>query len=262
MILADMHTHSTFSDGKMSIPELVDFYGQRGFGAIAVTDHICEDRTFFGVAASYLKYTLTPATFPLYMQILRSEAERAWDRYKMVVIAGYELSKNSWSNHRSAHILGLGIHDFIAADGDILDLARAIRAQGGLAIAAHPVSTRKFERQTYHLWNRRDELKSEFDAWEVASGPHLFDEVLKSGLPMIASSDLHHAEQINAWKTVLHCEKHPEAILDAIRKQELSFQFYKEGAKGDAHHRTLSYPLPSHLAHSPYASRVGNVFSA
>lgn len=230
MLLADLHTHSTFSDGQMTIPELVDFYGQRGFDCIAVTDHICETRTFLGLAAGYLSYTLTPATFPLYMQILRSEAERAWERYKMIVIPGFELSKNSWSNHRSAHILGIGVSDYVPADGDVVDLARAIRAQGALAIAAHPVSTRKFEPQTFHLWNRREEMAQELDAWEVASGPLLFEEVRKSGLPMVASSDLHHAKQINSWKTVLHCERHPEAVLEAIREQNLSFQYYKEVA--------------------------------
>lgn len=228
MMLADLHVHSTFSDGKLSIPELVDFYGSRRFGCIAITDHICEDKTFMGLAAGYLNYTLTPATFPLYLEIIRSEAARAWDRYRMVVIPGYELSKNSWSNHRSAHIIGLGVTDWISADGDVLDLARAIRAQGALAIAAHPVSTRKFEKQTYHLWNRRFELAEEFDAWEVASGPVIFEEVARSGLPMVASSDLHHPRQINAWKTVLKCERSAEAILDAIRKQQVSFHRYEE----------------------------------
>lgn len=29
MLLTDLHVHSTFSDGKMTIAELVDFYGQR-----------------------------------------------------------------------------------------------------------------------------------------------------------------------------------------------------------------------------------------
>lgn len=228
MMLADLHVHSTFSDGKMTIPEIVDFYGGRGFGCIAITDHICEDKTFLGKAASYLNCTLTEATFPIYMEILRSEKERAWDRYKMVLIPGFELSKNSWLNQRSAHILGLGIDSYVSADGDIVDLARAIRAQGGIAIAAHPVSTQKFEPQTFHLWNRRWELAQEIDAWEVASGAHLFEEVKKSGLPVIATSDLHHPKQINAWKTVFDCERHPEAVLEAVRKQRLEVRFYEE----------------------------------
>lgn len=228
MFLADLHVHSNFSDGQMSIPELVDFYGQRGFGAIAITDHICEDRSFLGLAASYLKLSLTQQTFPLYMQTLKLEAERALREYNMVVIAGFELSKNSWFNHRSAHVIGLGVSEIVKADGDIKDLARAIRSQGGLAVAAHPVSTRKFEPQTFHLWNRREELKTEFDAWEVASGPHFFEEVYASGLPMIATSDLHRKNQIESWKTLFRCARTQEAIFDAIRTQRLEFQFYRE----------------------------------
>lgn len=227
-MLADFHMHSTFSDGKLTIPELVDLYGSRGFGAIAITDHLCEAETVIGKAARYLGQTLTPATFPLYVEILRSEAERAWDLYRMVVIPGFELTKNSVSNHRSAHLLGLGISEFVPADGDPVELARAIRRQGALAIAAHPVHTRKTEKQTYHLWDRREELAAELDAWEVASGPYLFEEVAATRLPKIASSDLHRPSQFRSWKTVLSCERHPEAILEAIRRQELDFRFHDE----------------------------------
>ncbi len=218
--------HSTFSDGKLTIPELVDLFGSRGFGVIAITDHLCEESSTIGKAARYLGQTLTPATFPLYIEILKSEAERAWKQYKMVLLPGFELTKNSMSNHRSAHLLGIGVSQYIRADQDPLVLARAIRSQGALAIAAHPVHTRKSEKQTYHLWDRREELAPELDAWEVASGPYLFDEVLASGLPLVASGDLHQPEQITSWKTVFNCERHPEAILDAIRRQDVDFRFY------------------------------------
>src|SRR6476619_571527 len=97
MFLADLHIHSTFSDGKLSIPELVDFYGKRGFGAIAITDHLCETRSLIGKAAVYLEQTLTPASFPIYLEILRSEAKRAREQYGLIVIPGFELTKNSVS---------------------------------------------------------------------------------------------------------------------------------------------------------------------
>jgi hypothetical protein len=239
MFLADLHVHSTFSDGQMNIPDLVDFYGTRGFGAIAITDHIVEHRAFLGKAARHLNLCLTPATFPIYRAILRSEAERAWQQYKMVVIPGFELSKNSWFNHRSAHILGLGIKDFMEADGDIVELARGIRSQGALAIAAHPVSTGKLEPQTFHLWSRREELRNEFDAWEVASGAKWSHEVERSGLPMIASSDLHRKNQINSWKSVFTCERSQEAVLEAIRKQALSFTYYQERAVAEVYRKIV-----------------------
>lgn len=233
MMLADLHIHSTFSDGKMTIPQLVDFYGKRGFGAIAVTDHLCEESTMIGKAARYLGRTLTPATFPLYLEIIKSENERAWDQYRMILIPGFELTKNSVSNHRSAHILGLGVSRYVPSDGDVVDLARAIRAQGAVAVAAHPVNTQIAEKQTYHLWDRRDELEKELDAWEVASGAVMFPEVLRTKLPKLATSDLHRPSQISSWKTAFECERHPGAVLDAIRNQELSFKFYSEVEPND-----------------------------
>lgn len=230
--LTDFHIHSTFSDGKHSIPEIIDFYGKREFGAIAITDHLCEANTLIGKAAGYLNRTLTPATYPLYLEILRSETERAWDQYKMLVIPGFELTKNSVSNHRSAHILAIGVEEFLRADADPAELARKIIGQGGIAVAAHPVSTRKMEKQTFHLWDRREELASLFTAWEVAAGIHLFDEVLKSGLPMLANSDMHSFKQMTSWKTLLHCERSREAVLDAIRKQDVQFVFYNAAVHG------------------------------
>jgi hypothetical protein len=233
MFLGDLHLHSTFSDGQLTIPELVDLFGSRGFGAIAITDHICEGDSVIGRAAHILRKTLTPATFPLYAEIIRSEAERAWHQYRMIVLPGFELTNNSLRNSRSAHILGIGVTHFLGVEGDVTAQARAIRAQGALAIAAHPVSTRKFEKQTLHMWGRREELAPEFDAWEVASGPYLFSDVLHSGLPMVANSDLHALKQLSSWKTVFQCERHLQAILDAIRTQQVSFQFYQDVTSHD-----------------------------
>lgn len=226
MILGDFHVHSTFSDGKLTIPELIDFYGHQGLGAIAITDHICEDKSLIGRSAHFFNRTLTPFNFEHYMDTLRAEIERAWDQYRMIVIPGFEVTKNSLNNHRSAHIVALGVHEYIDPHLDILQTIRKIKSLGGLAIAAHPVDTGKWEKQTYHLWDQKEALASELDAWEVASGPVMFDEVLRSGLPMVASSDLHHPRQMSSWKTVLNCEKHPEAIFRAIRKQDLSFRFH------------------------------------
>jgi hypothetical protein len=264
MFLADLHVHSTFSDGKMNIPELVDFYGTRGFGAIAITDHIVEHQAFLGRAAGYLNLALSPATFPIYKAIIQSEADRAWRKYRMVVIAGFELSKNSWFNHRSAHILGIGIKEFMTADGDIKDLARGIRAQGGLAIAAHPVSTGKFEPQTFHLWSRREELRHEFDAWEVASGVKYFSEVQESGLPLLATSDLHRPNQINSWKTVFTCERSQDAILESVRAQDLSFTFYQEPAVESSNRRArwVRRPRAHNLEFGPLYGHLGHVAHA
>ena len=231
MILADLHVHSNFSDGQLSISELVDFYGSRGFGCIAITDHICEKKSFLGFAAKALKYTLTKENFPQYLEMIHEQADRAWRMYKMIVIPGFELSKNSWSNQRSAHILGLGVTAWMAAELDVLEMSRGLREQGAVAIAAHPVHTGLFEPQTLHLWNRREELRGVFDAWEVASGRFFSEEVHASGLPLIATSDLHRPKQITAWKTLLRVragDRSTDAVLNAIREQKLEFGFWND----------------------------------
>ena len=78
---------------------------------ILVTENILFQKLwiFTEKAAAYLNRTLTPENFPFYIEILKSEKKRAWNRYGMVLISGFEITKNSFSNHRSAHIIGLGI---------------------------------------------------------------------------------------------------------------------------------------------------------
>lgn len=228
--LVDLHMHSTFSDGKLSIPELVDLFGARGFGAIAITDHLCDNRTVLGKTAHVLNRTLTAATFPLYQQILKSEAQRAWEQYRMVLIPGIEITKNSVANSRSAHVLALGVDQWISADLDVFTMVDRIHDLGGLAIAAHPVPTNKLELQTHFLWDQREALAGKIDAWEVASGDKLFREVVRSNLPKIANSDLHHPRQIESWKTLVSCERHAQTVLQAIKDQQVEFCFYKEHA--------------------------------
>lgn len=228
MFLADFHVHTNKSDGRMPLRDVVDLFGKRGFGAIAVTDHLCENRSVLGKASRYLGCSLTEENFSEHMESIRREGERARKEYGMLVIPGFEITKNSISNHRSAHLLALGVDEYINPNLEIEEICLDIREKGGLTIAAHPVSTQKLEKQTYHLWDRREELRPYFDAWEVASGPHLFTEVLRSGLPMIASSDLHHARQITSWKSAMKCERTEPAILEAIRTQELNFAFYTD----------------------------------
>lgn len=232
MFLADFHLHSQFSDGSLTIPELVDLMGKNGMGAIAITDHLCERKTFLGKAAHVMSKSLSQKNFNDYLKLISEEAERAWELYRMLVIPGVEITKNSFSHKHSAHILAIDIYEYIDPDLPLSEVIDAIHAQGGLAIAAHPVSTGKAEHQTHQLWNAREELKHQIDAWEVASGRTLFSEVQKSGLPMIANSDLHDKRQIESWKTVFTSEKTSSAIKNAIVQQDLRFQYYQPAATG------------------------------
>lgn len=232
MFLGDFHMHSKNSDGKLAISELVDLYGRRGFGAIAITDHLCETGNFLGQSAYYLQKTLRALDYNRYVAEIEIEAARAKRQYNMIVIPGVEFTKNSFSHGDSAHVVALNIRKYIDPDQSVDAIIDAVHAQKGLAIAAHPVSTRKIEPQTYHLWHNRDRLSKKIDAWEVASGANLFDEVYESGLPMIANSDMHVRRQLSSWKTVLEGERSLENILASIKNQNIQFTYYEDPTAG------------------------------
>lgn len=226
MFLADFHLHSNFSDGVLPIAKLVDFMGFHGMGAIAITDHLCERKSFLGQSARLLAKSLTEKSFPIYMDIIMKEAERAQKEYGMLVIPGVEITKNSFSHKNSAHILAIGITKYIDPDLSLLEIIDAIHEQGGLAIAAHPVDTGKKEFQTQLLWEQKEALESRIDAWEVASGKELFPLVQKSSLRKIASSDLHHPRQIESWKSAFRCDRNFVSIKQAVLDQTVRFEYY------------------------------------
>lgn len=235
MLLCDFHVHSNFSDGAHSIAELVDHYGRAGFDCLAITDHLCEESSLLGRGARFLGRTLTRSSFPRYLEELHREARRAWKMHDLVLLSGVEITKNHLSNARSAHYLGIGLEkiteSWIDPDLPINESLNRLRSVGALTVAAHPLGTDDFEAQTLHLWSHREQLGPLFDAWEVGSGRKTYREVMESGLPILANSDLHHLKQLESWKTLIYADKNSESIFDAIRQQRLLPWFYRKGEK-------------------------------
>jgi hypothetical protein len=51
----------------------------------------------------------------------------------------------------------------------------------------------------------------------------------------LANSDFHKPKHIYSWKTLLHCDKDPEAIKVCIRRNEhVSLTLYRDGMSGEA----------------------------
>lgn len=224
-IKCDLHIHSQFSDGRLTVAEVVDFYGRKGFGAIAVTDHLCEQENLIGRFSHQFNYSLSKETFGRYMDELRSQAERAREQYGMLLIPGYEITKNSFFNHRSAHILVLGTDQFIDPELSVDEILVQTKSLGAFTVAAHPFHTGSFEFQTFHLWSRRKQLSQLIDAWELNCRESVSQEVLSSGLPLIANSDLHHLGHSRSWKTRVYGHLDQESIFDSIRHQRVDFFF-------------------------------------
>jgi PHP domain len=222
-IKCDLHIHSQFSDGKLSVAEIVDLYGRQGFGAIAITDHLCERNNLIGRVSHGLSYSLSEQTFPEYMSTLRAEALRAWMQYKLVLIPGYEITKNSFHNHRSAHLLIIGTDKYISPELPVEDVLMAAKELNALTVAAHPFPTGEIEFQTFYLWSQREKLKDMIDAWEINCRKNIYSTMLTSGLPLIANSDFHHNAHYSSWKSKIYAERNQADIFKAIRSQSIDF---------------------------------------
>ena len=164
MFIRDFHLHSQFSDGVLTIPQLVNLMGHAGVGAIAITDPLCEKKSLLGKSARWLAKSLHEKNFSSYLSLIREEADRARAEYGMLVLPGVEITKNSFSHKNSAHILAVDIKEYIDPDLPIIEIIQAIHEQGGIAIAAHPVETGKKEFQTRLLWEQREILIEHMDA--------------------------------------------------------------------------------------------------
>ncbi|MCC6231392.1 MAG: UDP-N-acetylglucosamine--LPS N-acetylglucosamine transferase [Verrucomicrobiales bacterium] len=228
-LLCDFHTHTNYSDGALSVSELVDFYGRHGFDCICITDHLADPRRLIGKLGRLSGLTLSPAQIGEYFEVIGREANRAWRRYRMLVMAGIEFNKDGCRARSSAHLLGIDLRREIPADLDLPETIAQIHAQGALAVASHPhVMKSEWGKNTLYLWENQETFAPLLDAWEIANRDNIFSPVGLKRLPFIASSDFHKPKHIFSWKTVLHCEKDPEAIKECIRRNErVSITLYR-----------------------------------
>lgn len=218
MLLCDFHIHTTYSDGVLPLTEVIDLFGRSGHDVIAITDHIVNRDNPLGKVAHAIQHSLNPASFPKYIAEIRREADRAWRTWGMLVLPGAEMTRNTIHRDTSVHILALGLHEYLSADGDPIEMLGEIRARGAVSVACHPHEMSEFYANTFYLWNRRRTAGKLVDLWEVGCRWDLFPVVSREKLRHIANSDFHKPEHLYAWKTLLNAEKNPESVLAALRR--------------------------------------------
>lgn len=228
-LLCDFHVHTNYSDGKLTVAEVVDFYGVRGFDCICITDHWADPRRLIGKLARLTPLTLSTDQIEEYFEVIDREAKRAWRRYGMLVLTGLEFNKDGPTRKSSAHLLGIDLKLPISPRLDLLETITRIHAQGGLAVAAHPhLMKSEWAKETLYLWDNQEKFAPVIDAWEIANRNNLFTPVSLRRLPFLANSDFHKPKHIYSWKTVLHCAKETEAIKECIRRNEnVSITLYR-----------------------------------
>jgi predicted metal-dependent phosphoesterase TrpH len=153
LLLCELHAHTTWSDGFLTLPELVDLYGRAGFDVLCITDHSVriDDST---------PRALDPWTWPAHAAAVATEAERARTEYGLIVIQGLELSDNHEDPDLSAHVLALGLEDHISVDAGLVPALESAHAQCAALVAAHPYSAADATplRSTRRIWRERKQL--------------------------------------------------------------------------------------------------------
>jgi processive 1,2-diacylglycerol beta-glucosyltransferase len=243
LLLCDLHTHTTWSDGKLTVPEMVDFYGQRGFDCLCITDHLCDPKRLLGKLVNLTGLVIAPGDVDAYFEAIEREKKRAWAKYDLLLMSGVEFNKDGYTAKTSTHLLGVDLKQPIDPSLDIKQLIAEIHAQNGLAVASHPHEMKsEWGKDTLYLWEHVDEYAPLIDAWEVANRDDIFNPVGLKKLPFIASSDFHKPKHIHSWKTLLYCEKEAEAIKHCIRvNRDVSITLYRDHRFGlDERHLHLA----------------------
>lgn len=174
--------HTRWSDGSLSVAEVVDPYGRTGkFDLMAITDHILMKKDLLARAGKLAtlgrrNYGVREPDFDAYVKDVREQARRARAQYGMLVIPGAEITQNRLNGKKNSHVIALDIQKYISADQTATDILREIRRQGALSIACHPHhrTTRRIEISTCSLWDHRAELSGLVDVWEAANRDDLF----------------------------------------------------------------------------------------
>lgn len=238
-LLCDFHVHTQWSDGRLSLRDVIDLYGRTGrFDVIAITDHILMKRDLLGRAARLLSlgrrhFSVTEDRFDAYLADIKAEGKRAKEKYGMLVVPGAEVTQNHIRSKKNSHIVALNIQKYISADQPAEDILKEIRRQGALSIACHPHhrTTTRLEIGTCYMWDHRKRLVELVDVWEAANRDDLFSVTSLKHYPYVANSDFHKPKHLYSWKTLLRCEKEWDAIARTLRANvDVALTLYRNGS--------------------------------
>jgi hypothetical protein len=197
---------------------------------------VTDPHRLIGRFSELLNFTIACDQLNEYFDMLERERRRAWRKYDMLVMTGLEFNKEGFTKKTSGHLLGLDLKLPIASSLGFVEIIAQIHSQGGLAIAAHPhVMKSEWGKNTLFLWENQEIFALIIDAWEIANRNNIFTPIGLRRFAFLANSDFHKPKHIYSWKTLLHCDKEPDAIKDCIRRNEhVSLILYRDGISGEA----------------------------
>jgi hypothetical protein len=214
-LLAELHAHTTWSDGELPLSALVDLYGAHGFDVLCVTDHV--------VGRATGKHYVDADNWRDYRDALDAEAERADVEYGMLVVAGLELTDDQHDPLRAAHALAIGPASFVPVDSGLAVAVAEARRAGAAIVAAHPHAPGENHRGTCRWWYERDAPLVQPDRYELVNRRDVFAWVAERGLPAVASGDFHRLAHFDTWKTLLPCARTERAVVSFLRSSAPAF---------------------------------------
>jgi predicted metal-dependent phosphoesterase TrpH len=218
-LLCELHAHTRWSDGALTVAELVDLHGRSGFDVVCVTDHVIRSDDPWREEEGLRFGSVEEETFPLYLADVEREAARAWRTYGMLVVPGLELTFNDPEPVLAAHAVAIGLREFVSVDDGIAGAMRSAAEAGAALVAAHP-SADEPATQRGRLTKRfsRDAgLRELVDRFELFNRTQLFGWVAEQGLPAVASGDFHHPAHLLGWKTLLPSRHDEASVIDYLR---------------------------------------------
>jgi len=197
-IAMDTHVHTCFSpDSVADVSQVLQTAAHRGLSGVAITDH----NTLEGALEA------------------QEMASKLISRHKLpdtfFVIQGEEVSSSD------GHIIGLFLSQEIPAGMSAEQTISAIHAQGGIAIAAHPLlphslgqlaNTEPFD--AVETMNGAEELHyALFERGREKERSAFYEAVTR---PRIGASDAHDPGTVAVCYTLLNCAPTPDAVRMAI----------------------------------------------
>jgi hypothetical protein len=194
---AQQHTHSTWSDGRQTITQNVEYAVDHEFNILVSTDH-----------STMVTREEIP---PMEEEILKN------NRNGFLSVYGDEVSYNARTDPpNEGHLLAIGIREFIDhTHKQPQEVFQECRAQGGLAFIAHPYNApynfSDWDASGYtgiEIWNGADHnvFCNEGGVWTpTRNSVKKWDELNRFGrrLVGIANADAHNDHQIDDLWTVI-----------------------------------------------------------
>jgi predicted metal-dependent phosphoesterase TrpH len=224
-LLAELHAHTTWSDGTLTLRELVDLVGTCGFDVLCVTDHVVRgddpwldesERRERGVAAD---------RYDDYLAAIDAEAERARARYDLLVVPGLELTYNHADPGQAAHAVAIGLRQLVPVDDGIVEAVRSAAGLDAAIVAAHPYAREPAPHRSRltQRWGLDDTLRALAHRFELFNRNQLFGWVASEGLPCVATGDVHAPAHLSGWKTLLPCAKDEATVVEYLRSRRPAY---------------------------------------